>query len=420
MPSQINLSSLKQVDASLPGPTIGSIVIYPAKGCDDSDARFLSALAGYIKSLFKHFSPQARLEHIVFTNLKSRTPEIFQDQGIVIHECWRKNHPLYWIDILKAISKQPSIRVIHLQHEFNQFGRIFTIPFVPLLLALLRYMFRKRIVITFHEVLSPEQLDNEFLKNTGIPFSPGGARFMFRWYYRITSYFADVIFVQDESFMETMKRYGIVCPIQIARIGTDSTRYLPPKDVARRCLQISIDQKVMLFFGTLDWRKGLDVLLDALALLPRGEYRLIIAGGQPTRIRDTPKYQEWYARIVEKAGRFVSEVLLLGFVDEKKMGDIFASSDLVVLPYVVPQKVSAVLNLAASHEIPCIASHLLSGQADPRGLFDPTPAALSEKIVWGFKNLDLLRQLAIDFKHKYDWRLTAQCIEQVYQELIHR
>lgn len=419
MSSHVNSPPFKQVEASLPGPKIGSIVIYPAKGCSDSEARFLCALAGYSKSLFKHFSPKARSELIVFTNQKGGAPDSFQDQGIVICECWRKNHPFFWIDILKAVGKHPSIRVIHLQHEFNQFGGIATIPFIPLMLAVLRCIFRKRIVITFHEVLSPEQLDKEFIKNTLIPFPQGAARLAFRWYYRVASLFADVVFVQDELFEETLKRYGVTCPIQIARIGTDTTIYLPPKDRARRHLKIPNNQKVLLFFGALDWRKGLDMLLDTFGRLPRGAYRLILAGGQPPRIRDTPKYKAWHARLVEKTARFASEVMMLGFVDEKDIGDIFAASDLVVLPYIVPQKVSAILNMAASYEIPCIASRFLSGQADPRELFDPTPTALSEKIAWGFNNLDLLRKMAIDFKHKYDWRLTAQCMEQAYQALIH-
>lgn len=287
------------------------------------------------------------------------------------------------------------------------------------MLAVLRYIFRKRVAITFHEVLSPEQLDNTFIKNTLIPFPQGVARFLFRWYYRISSSFADVVFVQDELFEETLKRYGVACSIQIARIGTDTTVCLPPKNAARNKLKIAGNQKVLLFFGALDWRKGLDILLDAFGLLPRGEYRLIIAGGQPPRIRDTPEYKAWHARLLEKAGRFAPEAMMLGFVDDKDMCDLFAASDLVVLPYIVAQKVSAVLNLAASHEIPCIASHFLSGQADTRRLFDPTPCALKEKIEWGFKNLDLLHQMAIDFKHKYDWRVTAMGMEQAYQALIH-
>lgn len=409
---------VQQVKSSPPGPVIGSIVIYPAQGCNDSDARSLCALAGYSKALFKHFSPKARSEHIVFTNFKSHTPDVFRDQGIVICECWRKNNLFYWISILRAIGRHPSIRVIHLQHEFNQFGGVFTVPFIPFMLAILRCILRKHIVITFHEVLSPEQLDKEFIRNTLIPLPSGVARLAFRWYYRIASACADVVFVQDTLFGETLKQYGVTCPIKIAMIGTDTTVYIPPKDVARRHLNISNNQKVLLFFGTLDWRKGLDVLFDAFDLLTRGEYRLILAGGQPARIRDTLKYKTWYAKLVSRIDRFASEIKMLGFVEDKDMGALFAASDLVVLPYVVPQKMSAVRNLAASYEIPCIASHFLSGQADPRGLFDPIPAILSEKIGWSFNNLDLLRQLAIDFKHKYDWRITAQYIEQVYQELI--
>ena len=332
MSLQVKSPSFRQVEESLPGPKIGSIVIYPAKGCSDSDSRSLCALAGYIKSLFKHFSPKARSEHVVFTNLKGNIPVVFVDQEIVVCECWRKNFLFYWVDILRAIGRYPSIRIIHLQHEFNQFGGTFTIPFIPLMLAVLRYVFGKKIVITFHEVLSPEQLDKEFIKNTLIPFPQWMARVIFRVYYRVSSMFADVVLVQDELFENTLNRYGVTCPIRIARIGTDITASLPPRVVARRNLNISNAQKVLLFFGALDWRKGLDILLDAFDLLPRGEYRLVIAGGQPPRIRDTPKYKEWHARLIEKAARFASEVMILGFVEEKDMGDIFGASDLIVLP----------------------------------------------------------------------------------------
>ena len=418
MSKPVNSPSSRKAEACPSGPRVGSIVIYPAMGSSDSDARFLCALAGYSKSLFRHFSPSARLEHIVFTNLKGAAPRVFQDQGMTVSECWRKNHLLYWTDIFRNIRKYPSLRVVHLQHEFNQFGGVLTVPFIPVMLAVLRHVFRKRIAVTFHEVLSPEQLDKEFIKNTLIPFPRGVARVLFRWYYRLTSALADVVFVQDELFENTLKRYGVTTSIQIARIGADTAVVLPPKDAARSNLKIALNRKVLLFFGALDWRKGLDVLFDAFGRLPRGEYLLVIAGGQPPRIRDTPQYIAWHARLLEKAAGFGDEIMMLGFVDDRDISGLFAASDLVVLPYIVPQKVSAVLNLAASHETPCIASSFLSGQADARGLFEPGPDALKAKVEWSFNNLDLLRRMAIDFKRKYDWRVTAAVIEQAYQSLI--
>lgn len=393
-------------------------MIYPAAGQQDSTPQYLSALAAYSKSLLGNLSEAARRRHVVLTNLKTEHPAMHRDDEILVHECWRQGNTAFWWQIVRALHAHPTVAVVHMQHEFNQFGPYYTIPFIPLLMGLIRFVLRKKTTITFHEVIAPERLSRSFLRKAGIPVSSFLARLLLITYYRLVAAGADVIFVQDEVFADVLRKMRIQRPIRILRIGTEQHVTLPDAALARRELGYTPADRLILFFGTLDWRKGLELLLDVFKKLPDLHFQLIIAGGQPTRTRTTRQYQAWYAALLQKVASLSPRVTMHGFISHDQLVRLLAAVDLMVLPYVVPQRVSAVLNLAASYEKPCIASQHLAGQADPITLFPDTSEGLEAKIIWAFDNLDLLHRAALSFKAKNDWRISAGVLEQTYRELL--
>jgi glycosyltransferase involved in cell wall biosynthesis len=101
-----------------------------------------------------------------------------------------------------------------------------------------------------------------------------------------------------------------------------------PRDEARRRLGLQPDAPYLLFFGLIKKHKGLDVLLDALALaLPkRPDLRLLVAG---------EAMGSWhpYARQIARLGLGPSIDLHLGYVPNEMMPVYFGASDVVVLPY---------------------------------------------------------------------------------------
>lgn len=101
-------------------------------------------------------------------------------------------------------------------------------------------------------------------------------------------------------------------------------RVRSPKELddTRAQLGVSADDVVVLFVGTEFKRKGLDALLEGWALLPRGKFKLLIAGGGGGKL-------DYYKRLVDKIN-LGTEVRFLGLVQEIER--IYPIADLYILP----------------------------------------------------------------------------------------
>ena len=121
------------------------------------------------------------------------------------------------------------------------------------------------------------------------------------------------------------------------------------KAEARRQLGLKEGQVVHLFFGLIRPYKGLSVLLEAMALLPK-EHMLVVAG---------ECYESWkpYAQTIRQHGLEKSVMLHTSFVDDKDVPVYFSAADDVVLPYTQASQ-SGVTAVALHHERRVIASEV--------------------------------------------------------------
>ncbi len=397
---------------------VATITIYPSQGHSHSSANDLCALAAYSRSLLHALPDIERKRHVVFSNRKNNFPEYFEDNNIAIQEVWQKGRLKYFIQIIRAVKSIPSLRLIHLQHEFNQFGGTLTVPLIPLMLFIIRFILKKQVIITFHEVVGKEILTPELMKIFCLPIPPIAARLIFKLYYKITSFSANMVCVQHQKIKTRLiNEINIKRKVQILPIGTETDILIPDRTISREILGFDSYCRVLLFFGTIDWRKGLDILLDAFAMLPENKYRLLIGGGQPLRIKDRPEYKQWYKGIADRIAA-CPRIRHLGFVADKDVPGLFSASDLIVLPYVIPQTVSAVLNHAASYERPFIGSTAFAGHVDPIVLFESTPEAFAKKIDWAFENLNILLRYTLQYKGQNSWSKSAELLANYYRDVI--
>lgn len=118
--------------------------------------------------------------------------------------------------------------------------------------------------------------------------------------------------------------------------------------------EITKDDKItLLLFGKLKPYKGVDILIHALAALPshlRLRYCLHIVGQAQMDV------SALYALAKEK-GVAANIIWDLRFVPDTEMGDIFAKSDIIVMPY-REIDASGVLMIAIDAEKPIIASRI--------------------------------------------------------------
>lgn len=397
--------------------TIIHISVFPEAGKTHSAEGDISALAGYLKALLAGFSSNMEFKHIVLTNLKSKQPVNFEEDGVLVIECWKRGSLTFFWSILKKIFQNPQWRIVHLQHEFNQFGNALTLPLTLLLLVYIRLIGRRKLVVTLHEVLDPKLLTSDFLRSVMIKYPASITQLIVRIYYFMIGILAHTLIAQDKAFVQILKsQYFVLAPVEIVRIGTTSVTP-PPKNMSRHRWKLSENERVVLFFGTLDWRKGLDCLVDAWQLLPPDFGKLIISGGTPTRVGHTPEYRSWRKNLENHAKQNPS-ILFLGFVADEDLPSLFGAADLAVLPYIVPQRVSAVFNQAASFGIPLIASSVFSDQAASVMLFDPTPTSLSKKIRGALTGQTQdLRRASKDFRENNSWQKSASHLSDIYLKL---
>ncbi len=190
-----------------------------------------------------------------------------------------------------------------------------------------------------------------------------------------------------------------------------------PLQEAREKLNIPPNKKVLLFFGFIRDYKGLDILLNALKLLPQ-DYHLIIAGEVYGNFN---KYQE----IIDRLQLQSSITLLNHYITDDEVPGIFSASDVCVLPYRSATQ-SGIIGVAYQYNLPVIATNVggLQEMITPynTGLMvekiDPTELA---KTIEQYFNKNLKEKFSANinlFKSKYNWENLAQAILDLYKRIL--
>ena len=128
---------------------------------------------------------------------------------------------------------------------------------------------------------------------------------LYRWLYR---HLDRLIFDSELSKSEFLSTHPT---IDTAKLGIIHTSIVVPETVTtaniRRQFQIPDDRVIGMFHGRLDPEKGLDVLLEAVALVKERSFRLVLVG------RGSEDYTAHLKQIVEEKG-IADKVIFAGFV----------------------------------------------------------------------------------------------------------
>ncbi len=217
------------------------------------------------------------------------------------------------------------------------------------------------------------------------------------------------------SLEQLREKYGTSLSSKTAVIPHGNFNSLPDEIIekaeARNILNLGKNKIYLLFFGQIKAVKGLDILLEAMTLIP-DSIHLIIAG--KTWQHDFEPYKKTITQSLQNR-----VTTIIRFIPDDERNLLFKAADMIVLPY---KRIfqSGVLLMAMSYKLPVIASNLppnaaLVQEGKTGGLFENENARdLAKKIIQATADLTTTQKLADAAYHyssiHHDWKAIAQSL----------
>ncbi|HOO79477.1 MAG TPA: glycosyltransferase [Lachnospiraceae bacterium] len=189
------------------------------------------------------------------------------------------------------------------------------------------------------------------------------------------------------------------------------------REEARRKLGISLDDKVILFFGLVRKYKGLGYLIAAAnrIVTQYPEMKICIVG-------DFGSSREEYMEQIRNTGVEDHFIIRDGYVPDAEVEPYFAAADLNVCPYETATQ-SAIVQVAFGFELPVLATRVGGlPEAVTDGLtgyiVEPmNPDAIAEGVIRYFKEEkeEEFRKHVSEEKERFSWDRTVEIIQRLWK-----
>ena len=245
--------------------------------------------------------------------------------------------------------------IVHLQFELNMFGPLYTNFLIPVLILLLK-LSGKRTVVTIHGIIprtwfSPQKIGRILpagvLRNR-MPLSL--FKLLMFHLFKMLDGIAFRIVVHSNVFKRWLSAYPVSQDkVHVVPHGCGSLTALNPKSQGK---WENLKGRIILNFGIIAPRKGIDTLIEAFARLNLQDVSLVIVG------REMPYYAGYLRRLRElvKKHRLESKVIFTGFLPAEEVHYLFDRAVLVVFPYIMTISASGALSYAIQHYKPIIVT----------------------------------------------------------------
>lgn len=402
--------------------TLVVVSSYPPKG--EVHGEGVGGLASFSKNTLKHLLPLWQSKIVVLAECFNGKREVYEDEGILVIRCWNRNSLTLYLDLLKEIVRFSRVNTIKIQFEFSIFGDLLVTGFFPLFLFLLRIL-GKETCLVIHQVLTDLKSLSGHLGIKEKSFKLSFFSKLNCLYYCLLSLSTKTIVVLEEEFKKRLKAIGIKSE-KIVTIphGVDCSLAAFETKLAKKTLNISNDEFVVLVFGFLTWYKGSDLAVEAfkksLRKLKAQKLRLVLAGGESVTQNHRFHYQEYLRKLYSSAAK-TPQILITGFVPESRIKTYFSAADLVLLPYRTFMSSSGVLSLTLSYLKPFLVSSALKGWfanefKDKVHFFSPSVTSLSNAIVGivnSKKEIEKLCLVSGELREQRDFGLMAAKYKEV-------
>jgi len=315
----------------------------------------------------------------------------------------------YWRLVGYSVGAKPKIFHILWNNKFQLFDCT--------LLMLYYKLLRKRIVFTVHNVNAGKRDSNDSWLN----------RLSLKVQYNLS----DHLFVHTDGMKREMISEFHIPENKVSVIPFGVNNTVPNTGLssaeAKRRLDVSSGDKVMLFFGNIAPYKGLEYLIAAFSALLKKDrsYRLLIVG----RPKGPQSYWNEIRRTIVKGNIGDRVIEKIEYVPDEETELYFKAADALVLPYAHVFQ-SGVLFLGYNFGLPAIAADVASLKNEiiegKTGLVfrAQDPSDLANKIDEYFKselfsNLENTRfQIKQYANDRYSWSKVTEITTAVYSNLL--
>ena len=231
-----------------------------------------------------------------------------------------------------------------------------------------------------------------------------------------TKYFirpVDAFIVMSEKVLNDLEKFDATKPVrQVNHPLYDNFGEKIRKKEARKNLGLDVDEKIVLFFGFIRKYKGLDILLDALALIKQryavAPFKVLIAG---------EFYEERKPFDAQVAALGLQDMLILrtDFIADSEVRNYFCAADMVIQPYRNATQ-SGVTPLAYHFEVPMIVTNVGGLPAMvPDGkaglVAEANAESIAEKMISFFETDPVFFvENIIEEKKKFSWEVLAEAV----------
>lgn len=318
----------------------------------------LNAVAWHSKRILTTFSKKRKVIVLAEKIKNSKGEE--KTKNLTVYRVWEKGNPASLFNILKTVRNYPDVKNILFQFEFNIFGGLFPMIFIPVIMIGLQMM-GKNIHVEIHQVVENiETLSNHInIKNK---FAQKVFNIGLHGFYRTLGALSSKLFVLENELKSRLSKYANKGKIEVLSIPVDNKVPLE-KNQSKRKLGIKKSETMILVFGFINWYKGSDWIVEKISEAKTKNIRLVIAGGDNPTLKDKKYYQKFYRKVIDKAAKS-QKITITGFIAEKDIPLYFSAADLVVLPYRVFMSASGPFSWALSYGKPFLLSSYLSNYSN--------------------------------------------------------
>ncbi len=217
--------------------------------------------------------------------------------------------------------------------------------------------------------------------------------------------------------------------------GVDTSRFYPiDQDEAREFIGVPCEHRMVLFVGRIEPLKGIDTLIEAVALMRGREsfgthpFCLVVIGGDPDVSRaEMTTEMEHLQELCETKG-LSDLVLFLGKRDQDTLQYYYSAAEVVVVPShyesfgLVALEAMACATPVVASETGGLAYLIQDGETGFHVPFGE-PEALAEKLQLLLKDDELRQRLghqAAQYAQAYAWSVVVDRIIEVYDSLINK